>query len=282
MHGIGEVDHIGLTRQRDQLALRGEAEHLVVEQLELGVLQKLFRIGAFGQDADGVAQPGKGVGFVLEPLGRRAHAFLVERVRGDAEFGDLVHFLGADLQFDALVAGADHGGVDRTVVVLLRRRDVVLETAGHHRPGGVHDAERAVAGLDVRHHDAEAEDVGQAARSRPTCAPSWSRSKTAACGGHRRARRCRSSAGSWRAGFRSRRSDCGCARPAHPAAASPPHRLPDRAYGTRDPRAPRASPACPCGRRAAHRCPASPRRCGGARPAARIPACACCAGGRRA
>ena len=82
-------------------------------------------------------------------------------MRGDAEFGDLVHLLGADLQFDALVAGADHGGVDRAVVVLLRRRDVVLEAAGHHRPGGVHDAERAVAGLDVVHHDAEAENVGQ-------------------------------------------------------------------------------------------------------------------------
>ncbi len=39
--------------------------------------------------------------------------------------------------------------MDRTIVVLLRRRDVVLEAAGHHRPGGVHDAERAVAGLDV-------------------------------------------------------------------------------------------------------------------------------------
>ncbi len=35
--------------------------------------------------------------------------------------------------------------------------------------------------------------------------------------------------------------------------------------GTRGPRAPRAFPACPCGRRAAHRCPTSPRRCGGAR-----------------
>ncbi len=161
MNGIGEVDHVGLTRQRDQLALRREAEHLVVEQLELGVLEKLFRIGALGQDADGVAQPGKGVGLMLEPLGRRAHAFLVERVRGDTEFRDLVHLLGADLQLDALVAGTDHGGVERTVVVLLRRRDVVLEAAGHHRPGGVHHAERAVAGFDILHHDAEAVDVGE-------------------------------------------------------------------------------------------------------------------------
>ena len=34
---------------------------------------------------------------------------------------------GADLQFDALLARADDRGVDRAVVVLLRRRDVVLE-----------------------------------------------------------------------------------------------------------------------------------------------------------
>ena len=108
-----------------------------------------------------MAQPGEGVGFALQQFGRRAHAVLVEGVRGDAEFGDLVHFLGADLQFDALIAGADHGGVDRAIIVLLRRRDVVLEPAGHDGPGGVHDAERAVAGFDVVKHHAEAEDVGQ-------------------------------------------------------------------------------------------------------------------------
>ena len=68
MHGIGEVDHIGLARQRDQLALRREAEHLVVEQFELGMLEKLFRVGAFRQDADGMAQPGEGVGFALRAV----------------------------------------------------------------------------------------------------------------------------------------------------------------------------------------------------------------------
>ena len=161
MNGVGKIDHVGVPRQRDQLALRGETEHLVVEQLELGVLQKLFRIGAFRQYPDGVTQPGKGIGLALQQFGRRTDAVLVEGMGGDAEFRDLVHFLGADLQFDALVAGADHGGVDRTVIVLLGRRDVVLETAGHDRPGGVHDAERAIAGLEIVHHHAEPEDVGQ-------------------------------------------------------------------------------------------------------------------------
>src|ERR1700740_3765412 len=80
---------------------------------------------------------------------------------GNTELRDLVHLLGADRQLDALVAWTDHGGVDRTIVVLLRRRDVVLEAAGYHRPGRMDDAERTVAGLDIAHDDTEGEDVGQ-------------------------------------------------------------------------------------------------------------------------
>ena len=41
---IGEIDRRRLARQRDQLALWGETEHLVVEQFELGVLEEFFRI----------------------------------------------------------------------------------------------------------------------------------------------------------------------------------------------------------------------------------------------
>src|SRR6185437_12746094 len=84
-----------------------------------------------------------------------------ERVRGNAVFGNLVHLLGADLQFDALLAGADHGGVDRAVVVRLRRRDVILETPRHHWPTRMHDAERLIAVARRLHDDAEAEDVGK-------------------------------------------------------------------------------------------------------------------------
>ncbi|MGY4289639.1 hypothetical protein ACVWXO_008905 [Bradyrhizobium sp. LM2.7] len=82
-------------------------------------------------------------------------------MRGDAALGDLVHRLGADLKLDALVARADHGGVNRAVVVLLGRRDVVLEAPGHDRPGGMDDAERTIAGFDIVHDNAETEDVGQ-------------------------------------------------------------------------------------------------------------------------
>ena len=183
MHRIGEVDHLGAARQRDQLALRREAEHLVVEQLELGVLEELLRIGAVRQQLDGAAQPRIGARFARQHLGRRAGAVLVERMRGDAVFGDLVHLLGADLQLDALLPGPDHGRVDRAVVVLLGRRDVVLEAARHHRPGGVHDAERLVAIGHASSRPRGSRRCRRAARSRPTCAPSCARSNRRACAG---------------------------------------------------------------------------------------------------
>jgi hypothetical protein len=46
MHRIGEVDRGAAARQRDQLTFRREAENLVVEQLELGVLKEFLRIGS--------------------------------------------------------------------------------------------------------------------------------------------------------------------------------------------------------------------------------------------
>src|SRR5262249_252392 len=83
------------------------------------------------------------------------------RMRGDSIFRDFVHIPGADLQFDALLARADYRGVNGAIVVLLGRRDVVLEATRDHRPGRVHDAERLVALGQALHHDADAENVGK-------------------------------------------------------------------------------------------------------------------------
>ena len=82
-------------------------------------------------------------------------------MRGDAVAGDVLHRLGAHLKLDALTAGADNGGVDRLIVVLLRRRDVILEAARHDRPFGVDDADDAIAVLDIFNDDAKPENIGQ-------------------------------------------------------------------------------------------------------------------------
>jgi len=44
MDGIGEIDRTGTARQRDQVALRREAEHLVLEHLHLGMFQELLGV----------------------------------------------------------------------------------------------------------------------------------------------------------------------------------------------------------------------------------------------
>ena len=82
-------------------------------------------------------------------------------MRGDAVFGDLVHLAGADLQLDALLAGADHRGMNGAVIVLLRRGDVILEPPGNDRPRGVDDTERLIAFDHAADDDAETENIGK-------------------------------------------------------------------------------------------------------------------------
>jgi hypothetical protein len=57
VHGIGEIDRRRAARQRDQIALGREAEHLVLEHLELGVLEELLRIVGVLEDVEQLAQP---------------------------------------------------------------------------------------------------------------------------------------------------------------------------------------------------------------------------------
>ena len=92
---------------------------------------------------------------------RSRHMLAVAPMRGDAALGDVMHVLGADLDFDALLFRPDHRGVDGAVAVGLGRGDEILEALRHHLPVGVHDAERAVAILLVFDDDAEAENVGE-------------------------------------------------------------------------------------------------------------------------
>ena len=58
--GIGEVDGVGAARQRYELALGGEAEHLVLEQLELGVFEELLGVVALGEHRHRAPEPGEG------------------------------------------------------------------------------------------------------------------------------------------------------------------------------------------------------------------------------
>src|SRR5665213_3592799 len=96
VHGIGEIDGGGTARQLDQIALRREAEDLILVHFELGVLEEFLRIGRVLDDVEALAQPA-----ILAAVGIR-RALLVDPMRGDAELGHLVHLGGADLYLNAL------------------------------------------------------------------------------------------------------------------------------------------------------------------------------------
>ena len=267
MDRIGEIDRGRAARQRDEPALRGEAEHLIVKQLELGVLEELLRIVA-RQRLDRLPQAPVGAA-LADP--RRVDAgspVLVDRMRGDAVFGDLVHLVGADLQLDALAAGADDGRVDRAVVVLLRRRDIVLEAPRHARPGRMRDADRRVTVGDRVDENAEAVDVGQLLEGDRAALhlfpdriglllPALDLDLDAAAG--ELVGELGRDAGDDRAVLRLQRLE-----------ARDDERIGVRHQrsGRRGPRVRCACSACPCGRRAARRCRACPGRCGRACPPA--------------
>ena len=150
MQRIGEIDRRGAARQGNQPAARGKAEDLVLEQFELGIFEEILGRIAGGQVLDGRAQRAIGLALVLDAAEIGRGAFLVERVGGDAVFGDAMHLLGADLQLGALPAGTPTMVVwMELVVVVLGDRDVVLEAARHDLPVGVDDRRaRAIAFLD--------------------------------------------------------------------------------------------------------------------------------------
>src|ERR1019366_2806433 len=110
---------------------------------------------------DRAAQPLVGAALARQALLAFDASILVEGVRGDAVTGDIVHERRAHLEFGALAARPDDGGVDRLIVGLLRRRNIILETAGNDSPFGMHHADDAIAILDVFNDNAEAENVGQ-------------------------------------------------------------------------------------------------------------------------
>ena len=140
--GVGEVERGRAAGEVLHFALRGEDEDLVLEEVDLERLEELGRVlVALGLDQ--LAQPGH-----LLALGVAAAALLVGDVGGDPVLGQLVHFIGPDLDLERLALGTDHGRVKRLVHVGLRHRDEVLETAWERLPERVDDPDRAVAVLD--------------------------------------------------------------------------------------------------------------------------------------
>ena len=148
---VGEVERRGARSQGLDLALGREHEHLVLEQVDLERFHELARVAQILLPVDQRSQP-------LEPGLRVAHArgggrlataavALVDPVRGDPVFGQIVHLARPDLDLQRPALGPDDRRVQRLIHVRLRHRDEVLEPSGQRFPQRMDLAERAVAVL---------------------------------------------------------------------------------------------------------------------------------------
>ena len=115
MNGIGKIDRGRTLRQIDDLSLGRETEHLVGEHFQFRMFEEFVRIVGILQDVQKLAHP-----VITLPLGQ-GRALLVLPMRGDPEFGDLMHLGGADLHFDPVVLWPDQRRVKRLVPVGFRR-----------------------------------------------------------------------------------------------------------------------------------------------------------------
>ncbi len=154
---VGEVDGRGPARKHAHVPLRREHVHLVGEEIDLDRFEELGRVLHVLLELHELPEPAELLG-VLRVDAARDLLFVLP-VRGDAVLGDALHLVGADLNLDALAAGADDRRVERLVHVGLRQGNVILEPAGDGCPARVDDAERRVAiGHRLDDH-AERDDV---------------------------------------------------------------------------------------------------------------------------
>ena len=142
VHTIGKVQGRSAARQVDNIALGGENEHLLAEQIGLQTVDKFMAVTGFALPVEDLTQPVELLikGFVVA-------AFFVAPMRGDTVFRQMVHLAGANLNFkgEGHAAAANHGGVQRLIHVVFRYGNIILEAAGHLRPQRVANAQHAVA-----------------------------------------------------------------------------------------------------------------------------------------
>ncbi len=163
VHVVSEIQRGGALRQVDHLAHRGQRIDTVLDQLGVeraGQPALLAVLRLFQQ----LPHPGD---LAIECLLRALAAFLVFPVRGHAQFGLRVHVVSTDLHLDRAPFRADHGSVQRAVVVGLGPGDIVVELARHRRPQRVHHAQRGVAGGNVVDHHPHRAQVVQLVESQP-------------------------------------------------------------------------------------------------------------------
>jgi len=103
MDPVGEVDDGGADREVQEIALRGEDEDLLREEVFLHRAEELLRILEVLLPLEHLPEPGE----ALPVVGTERAGLLVAPVGRDAVLGHPVHLAGADLDLDPLAVRAD-------------------------------------------------------------------------------------------------------------------------------------------------------------------------------
>ena len=123
------------------------------------MVEKFLRIQRFLVDVEQVRQP---VGRLILLGGCAGCLFrfrLVQPVRGHAQFCNLMHGFGADLEFDVDPGRSDKRGVQRLIAVVFRNGDEIFQSLRDWAVELVQDAQRHVAVEIGANHDPEPVDV---------------------------------------------------------------------------------------------------------------------------
>src|SRR5215204_1014953 len=104
---IGKVERSSARWQLDDVALWGKDVDLVLEDVRLQRLDEFFCVANFLAPLHELAEPGN----LCLDTRVGLTALFVAPVRGHAVFGDFVHLVGSDLNFEPLPFWADHGRV---------------------------------------------------------------------------------------------------------------------------------------------------------------------------
>ena len=105
MHSIGKIDRRSISRQGNQAAFRGEAEHLIPIHLKLRVFQKLLWGVCPIKNIAQIIEPVKAFDITWVNLG---FAGFISPMGGDAILGETMHGFGPNLYLNLFLIWANN------------------------------------------------------------------------------------------------------------------------------------------------------------------------------
>ena len=152
----GEIEGRGPRRKVDDAAFGREDEDLFGDEVRFEAPQEFLGVLLLLVEGGHLPEPVQAAVLLHRARGL---ALFVAPVRGDAVLGQVVHFPGADLDLEGLLALGDDGRMQGLVEIGLGHGDEIPEPLRQVRPPLVDDPQGGVAVLDGVRHDAQGQEI---------------------------------------------------------------------------------------------------------------------------